>query len=67
MAIARSGRPRPRSQSAMTGHSSTLPVIRRAARNSASASAYFCVAYAAKPAASRTAATLEASRSAILE
>ncbi len=67
IASARSGRPRPRSQSAMTGHSSTPPLIRRAARNSASASEYFCVAYAAKPAASRTAATREASRRATLE
>ena len=67
MAIARSGRPRPRSQSAITGHSSTVPVIRRVARNSASASVYRCVAYAAKPAASRTAATREASRSAMRE
>ena len=34
----------------MTGQSSTVPVIRRAARNSPSASLYFWVAYAAKPA-----------------
>ena len=67
MSSAFSGRPRPRSQSAMTGHSSTPPVIRRAARNSASASLYFWLAYAAKPAASRTAATRDASRSAIRE
>lgn len=51
----------------MTGHSSTEPVIRRDARNSARASEYFWVAYAAKPAASRTAATLDASRRAIRE
>ncbi len=67
MSSAFSGRPSPRSQSAISGHSSTVPVIRRAARNSASASAYFCVAYAANPAASRTAATREASRRAIRE
>lgn len=51
----------------MTGQSSTDPVMRRAARNSASASLYLCVAYAANPAASRTAATRDASRSATFE
>ncbi len=57
MSSAFSGRPSPRSQSAMTGHSSTDPVIRRAAWNSARASLYFWLAYAANPPASRTAAT----------
>ncbi|CAM5726089.1 hypothetical protein SALBM311S_03131 [Streptomyces alboniger] len=67
MSSAFSGRPSPRSQSAMTGHRSTFPVIRRAARNSASASLNFWFAYAANPAASRTAATRDASRRATLE
>ncbi len=67
MSSAFSGRPSPRSQSAITGHSSTAPVIRRAARNSASASEYFWLAYAANPAASRTAATRDARRRATLE
>jgi hypothetical protein len=44
-----------------------FPVIRLAARNSASASPYFWLAYDANPAASRTAATRDASRSATLE
>ena len=40
IASACSGRPRPRSQSAITGSRLWSPVIRRAARSSASASAY---------------------------
>ncbi len=57
IASAFSGRPRPRSQSAITGSALWSPDIRRAARSSASASAYRPVRYAAIPAASRTAAT----------
>ena len=57
MASAFSGRPSPRSQSAITGSGLWSPDIRRAARSSASASAYRPVRYAASPAASRTAAT----------
>ena len=39
ISMARSGRPRPRSQSAITGRNELSPVIRRAARSSERASA----------------------------
>ena len=53
--IARSGRPTPRSQSAISGNSGDLLPSRRAARSSASAWAQSPHRYAAMPTASRTA------------